>query len=383
MARKGIVALTVNYRLGIFGFFSHPELTKESAHHASGNYGLLDQAAALRWVQENIAAFGGDPKKVTIAGESAGSISVSVQMASPLSKGLIAGAIGESGASIAPTLPPSPQAEAEQVGVKFATANNLNTLAELRAMPAQQLLESASKPGAGRFPLVVDGYLLPKTVAEIFSAGEQAHVPLLVGWNSEESGARALLRNDPATPENYAKAVRAQYADRAEDVLKAFPATSEAEVLQSATELASDRFIAFSTWKWADLHAKTGGKPTFVYFYSRPRPAMVTPPTNGGAMPPRGAVHSAEIEYAMGNLATNKVFAWTPEDKKISETMQAYFANFIKTGDPNGGSLPRWPANQGTDGAQRQRMRIDVETKAEPLAHPERYQLLDEIFSKR
>ena len=159
-----------------------------------------------------------------------------------------------------------------------------------------------------------------------------------------------------------------------------------AEVLQSATELASDRFIAFSTWKWFDLHAKTGGKPTFLYLYSRPRPAMVTP-TNGGATPPplpaRGAVHSAEIEYAMGNLARNAVFAWTPEDKKISETMQAYFANFIKTGDPNGGSLPRWPANQGTDAAPRQRMRLDVETKAEPVAHPERLQLLDEIFSAK
>ena len=316
LARKGIVTLTVNYRLGVFGFFAHPELTKESAHHASGNYGLLDQNAALRWVQKNIAAFGGDPQRVTIAGESAGSISVSVQMASPLSKGLIAGAIGESGASIAPTLPPAPLAEAEQTGVKFATTVGADSLTALRALTAQQLLDAASKPGAGRFPISLDGYLLPKSTADLLAAGEQAHVPLLVGWNSEESGVRALLRNDPATPENYAKAVRTAYTDRADDVLKAYPGGSEAEIQESGTALASDRFIAFSTWKWFDLHRATGGKPTFLYFYARPRPAMVTPPAN--ARPAQGAVHSAEIEYALGNLGTNTVFAWTPEDKKIS-----------------------------------------------------------------
>jgi para-nitrobenzyl esterase len=183
IARKGIVALTVNYRLGVFGFLSHPDLTKESPHHASGNYGLLDQSAALRWVQKNIAAFGGDPRKVTIAGESAGSISVSVQMASPLSRNLIAGAIGESGAAIAPTLPPVPQQDAEQRGALFGKSLEADSIASLRAMTAQQLLEEASKPGVGRFPLVIDGYVLPKSVAAIFAAGEQAHVPLLVGWN--------------------------------------------------------------------------------------------------------------------------------------------------------------------------------------------------------
>jgi para-nitrobenzyl esterase len=370
IARTGIVALTVNYRVGVFGFLSHPELTKESPHHASGNYGLLDQSAALRWVQKNIAAFGGDPAKVTIAGESAGSISVSVQMATPLSKGLFAGAIGESGAAISPTTPPAMLKDAEQVGVKFATGVNASSLAALRAIPAQDLLDAASKPGVGRFPIAIDGYLLPMNVVEIFEAGQQSHVPLLVGWNSEESGARSLLHSDPPTPDNYAKAVRAEYKTRADDVLKAFPGSSEAEVQQSATELATLRFIAFSTWKWFDLHRTTGGKPTYLYYFSRPRP---------GAR--GGAVHSAEIEYAMGNLAGNTAFAWTPEDKKVSETMLAYFANFVKTGDPNGTGLPKWPANQGTGDPQR--LRIDVDTHAEPLPHREQIQLLDGIFLKR
>jgi len=189
MARRGIVALTVNYRLGLFGFLAHPELTKESPRHASGNYGLLDQAAALAWVHDNIAAFGGDPAKVTIAGESAGSISVSALMASPLSRTLIAGAIGESGAAIAPTFNPVPLAEAEKTGTAFAALAGADSLAALRGLTAEALLEAAAKPAAPRLPIAVDGYFLPKTVAEIFAAGEQAHVPLLAGWHSQESPA--------------------------------------------------------------------------------------------------------------------------------------------------------------------------------------------------
>src|SRR5581483_9171837 len=178
LAEKGVVVVSMNYRLGVFGFFAHPELTKESPEHASGNYGLLDQAAALKWVQKNITAFGGDPGNVTIFGESAGSISVSAQMASPLSKNLIAAAIGESG-SILGALSASPLAEGEQNGVKFATAIGKDSLAALRAMPAEQLLEATAKPGLPRFSPTVDGWFFPKSPFEIFAAGEQAHVPLL------------------------------------------------------------------------------------------------------------------------------------------------------------------------------------------------------------
>src|ERR1022692_3058422 len=194
MAGKGIVTLTVNYRLGVFGFFAHPDLTKESPHHASGNYGLLDQYAALQWVRQNIAAFGGDPKRVTIAGESAGSISVSAQVASPLSRGLIAGAIGESG-SIMGALSAMPLADVEEQGKKFAASLGAD-IAALRAMTAAQLLEAASKPGTPRFGPAIDGYFFPGSPLAIFTAGKQAHVPLLAGWNSEEMNARGVFGRD-------------------------------------------------------------------------------------------------------------------------------------------------------------------------------------------
>jgi para-nitrobenzyl esterase len=390
------VAVTVNYRLNVFGFLAHPELTKESPHHASGNYGFMDQNAALLWVRQNIAAFGGDPERVTIAGESAGSISVSAQMASPLSKDLIAGAIGESG-SLMGTLPPVPLVEAEQTGVQFATKLGAKSLADLRKIPAAQLLEATADAGPGRFPLAIDGYFLPKDPVELFAAGEQAHVPLLVGWNSEEMNDRAVLGQEEPTRENYVKAVQKLYGDRAGEILRLYPAATDEEVEQAATDLAGDRFIGYSTWKWADLHGKTGGKPVYRYLYSRPRPPMrpamgdAVPGLAGGVLrgpeaeanrppPPRGAVHSAEIEYALGNLGTNTVYAWTPDDSKVSEVMQGYFANFVKAGDPNGPGLPTWPAANRGDAVRV--MHIDVDTRLEPDKHRGRYLFLDQ-FSRR
>ncbi len=380
MARKGIVAVTVNYRTNIFGFFSHPDLTKESPHHASGNYGLLDQVAALQWVQRNIAAFGGDPKKVTIAGESAGSISVSALIASPLSRDLIAGAIGESGAMLS-SLPARPLPEAEKEGTAFAESTGAPSLTALRAMTAEQIQEAMAKSPRMRFSTDLDGYFLPEPLGEIYAAGKQAKVPLLAGSNSEEQGARAVLGTNEPTPENFANAVRKFYGDRADEVLKAYAPSTPAEVLEAATDLASARFIAYGTWKWAVLQAKTSSKPVYRYFYAHPRPAFL-PAAERGEAPPaaRGAVHSAEIQYAMGNLPLDPRYAWGPADHKVSEVMQAYFANFIKTGNPNGPGLPEWPA-YSSDGHYRL-MRLDVDSHAEAEPHLDRYLALDAVYAK-
>ena len=271
-----MVTVTVNYRLGIFGFFAHPDLTKESREHASGNYGLLDQHAALEWVHKNIAAFGGDPKRVTIAGESAGSMSVSAQMASPLSKNLFAGAIGESG-SILGLFPPTSLADAETNGVKLAAKLGVGaapTLAALRKIPAQELMQAADKAGGRRFGPIVDGYFLPASPAQIFEAGRQMHVPLLAGVNSEESGFSAVLGRNQPTVENYRAALNRLYPGKADMVFKLYPAANENEVKDVAQALASDRFISYSTWRWADLATQTGKRPTYYYLYAHPRPAM-------------------------------------------------------------------------------------------------------------
>jgi len=373
LAMRGMVTVTINYRLGVFGFLAHPDLTKESAHHSSGNYGLLDQHAALVWVQKNIAAFGGDPKRVTIAGESAGSFSVSAQMASPLSKGLFAGAIGESGSLLGDRT--VALADAEQNGVAFATGLGNKSLADLRALSATELL-AATAEGV-HFPTVVDGYFLPTSPSDIFTKGNQMPVPLLAGWNSAESSYHSLLGNDEPTVENYGKAVRKLYGDKAGEMLGQYKADSEEEVMQAATDMASDRFIAYSTWKWIDMHSKTGGKPVYRYLYSHPRPA---PGADPAAKVPMGAGHSWEIEYALGNLKTNKVYAWTPDDDKVSETMEAYFANFIKTGDPNGKGLLTWPT---TRPGMPWIMVIDVTPRVESDPHAARYQFVDSLLLVR
>jgi len=396
MARKGIVAVSLNYRTNIFGFFSHSELTKESSHHASGNYGLLDQVAALEWVQKNIAAFGGDPKRVTVAGESAGSISVSALMASPLSRDLMAGAIGESGALIS-TLPPRPLSQTGKDGERFGELAGASSLKDLRAMSADKIEEVVAKmapmggvPGSAtapalRFSANLDGYFLPKTPLEIFEAGEEAKVPLLAGSNSQEMAGRLVLGQSEPTVENFAAAIHKLYGDKADEVLKVYAPKNDEEVMQAATDLASARFIAHSTWTWTELQMKRGGRPVYRYFYTRIRPLYLgmpgqTPEPANPAMKARGAVHSAEIQYAMGNLDLDPRYTWDAEDHKVSETMQSYFVNFIKTGNPNGAGVPEWPAYGADTGYLR--MRIDVQSKAEPEPDRARYQVLDMIFAK-
>ncbi len=376
MAQQGVVCVTVNYRLGIFGFFAHPELTQESPVHAAGNYGLLDQNAALEWVHENIRAFGGDPKKVTIAGESAGSFSVSAQMASPLSKKLFARAIGESG-SILGSFAPVSLSQAEQLGIQFADSIGAKSLADLRAIPAEELLKKAAGPGRPWFPLTIDGYFLPRNPLEIYQAGDQARVPLLVGWNSQESGPQGVLGPNEPTPDHLADAIKKLYGDQADAVLKAYSAQDNETARQVATDLASDRFIAYSTWKWSDLQRKTAHQPVYRYYFQRPRPATVD-----GQPAATGAVHSAEIEYALGNLSRNQVYAWTGDDRKVSQTLQGYFVNFIKTGNPNGRDLPKWPANSNSTRKPVEVMHIDVQSGAQPESHADRYAVLDALAAR-
>ena len=271
MAKRGIVAVTVNYRLGVFGFMAHPELTKESPNKASGNYGLLDQSAALRWVKQNIAAFGGDPNKVTIAGESAGSFSVSAQMASPLSKNLIAGAIGESG-SLLSLQPTATLAKAEQTGVTFATSLGANSLAALRALPAAAVTggyrQTRHSPfsGGGRWLFLPEStcwnFCRRRTGPGAFTGGLELRRIGLPGY----SGARTT--HPGKLHQSFAKTVRRPGQPKC---LNYTPALPKRKLYRQLPALAGDRFIGYSTWKWIDVHSQTSGKPVYRYMYSRVR----------------------------------------------------------------------------------------------------------------
>ncbi len=262
-------------------------------------------------------------------------------------------------------------------------------------MTAEQIQDAAAKAQGVRFSTAMDGYFLSKSLRETFEAGEQAKVPLLEGSNTQEQAARSVLGSGDPTPETLADAIRKFYGDKAEPVLKAYAASTTDEVYEAATHLASARFISYGTWKWAELQMKTGGKPVYRYLYARPRPAYLGMPgeslpagpaaesgRNGDSgtaaqqvLPTRGAAHSAEIQYAMGNLDLDKRYTWEPADYEVSKTMQAYFVNFIKTFNPNGSGLPNWPAYRADDGYQR--MRIDVKSESGPEGDRERYLALE------
>lgn len=365
LAKKGVVVVSMNYRVGVFGFFSHPELTRESGHQASGNYGLLDQAAALDWVRRNIAAFGGDPKRVTIFGESAGSFSVSALIASPLSRDLVQGAIGESGAFFGSSLKPTPLAQAEENGVKFAAAVGADSLAALRIKPTDEILKASLAKGAPRFGPNIDGWFLPKPVAEIFSAGEQAHIPLLAGWNANE---HSTPEASHATAAAFADEAGRAYGENARAFLEVYPAATDDEARVSASALEGDKFIGFGTWKWLELQTRTGGgKPVYRYRFDRalPQPA---------GSPSRGAYHAGEIEYVFGNLAY-KDLPFVQEDRSLSDQMATYWTNFAKNGDPNGAGLVTWPIYDERTGHPV--MHLDAVSKAAPDEQRARYQFLD------
>jgi len=338
LAHKGVVIVSMNYRLGILGFFSHPGLTAESAHHASGNYGLMDQAAALKWVHENIGAFGGDPNNVTIFGESAGSFAVSALMASPLSKGLIHAAIGESGAFFGKTLNVKPLAESERRDAVFAESLGMKGVGQLRGVSAEKLVEAARSGNDNeRFRPNIDGYFMPASAYEIYTKGEQAHIPLLAGWNRDEGSYRHFFGKEQVSKENYAAKIRQLFGEAAPEALKLFPGESDEEVKSSAALLDTADFIALGTWEWLETHLRTGQAPVYRYGFDQ------VPPTSEGHEAEAGlAYHSAEIEYVLGTLDWKKI-SWRPEDYKLSEQMGMYWTNFAKTGNPNGAGLGVWP----------------------------------------
>lgn len=328
MAKKGVVFVSINYRVGVFGFLAYPELTKEANGEGSGNYGLLDQVAALRWVRKNIAAFGGDPNNVTIGGQSAGSMSVNCLVASPLAKGLFSRAIAESGSLVVknPLLASSTLQAAEAQGTKLAEEAGAKTLAEMRAIPAEEVL----KKFQGRFAPIVDGYVLPESVPEIFAANKQNHVPLITGWNDDEFGGQTKSKED------FKKWAETQYGTDATTFLKYFPAETDEQAKESQIKLSRDQVFAVAGFKWAALQSKYANSAVYVYNFDRKVPAE-------GDMKKYGAFHTAEVPYMLDNLKSLSNRPFEPADRELAKTMSGYWVNFIKTGNPNGAGLPEWP----------------------------------------
>jgi para-nitrobenzyl esterase len=349
LARKGVIVVTANYRLGVFGFLALPKLTNESQHKTSGNYGLMDQMSALHWVIRNIDAFGGDPKNVTAAGQSAGSFFVSLLMASPLSQNLFQKAIGESGGFYPPQ---SSLREAEQVGLKFVESLNADSLEQLRSKPSVDLLEAASKfKGGFGFEPNNDGYVLPSDAATLYQEGLQSHIPLLAGWNADEGKILVLSAQQNATPKKFAEMAHARFGDQAAEFLKLYPAETEQEAFLSAVALAADDFSGFSTWKWVDMQGRAGAA-VYLYHFEQVPPARPSGQSGGPSEAKLGSPHSAEIEYVFQTLRSRSEVPWTAADYKLSELICSYWTNFAKSGNPNAAGLPDWPTYTVADGFQ-------------------------------
>ena len=401
MARRGMICVTANYREGIFGFFAHPELSKDTAYKGSGNYGFLDQQAAIRWVHENISLFGGDPERITIAGESAGSMSVSVLMASPLSRGLFAQAIGSSGSVIADKRVKS-LAEAEKAGMEMMRRMGYKNVKEMRKVPAEVLMKQANVRNVPVYN--IDNHFLTEQPLVTYAAGRQMRVPLLVGGNSLEMSPAAYfgyitMSGREITMEDIAKTASGMFGDNTEEMLSLYGITAPDDIYKNpGIDLCGDLFLAYSTWRWGNIHNATSGQPVYRYLYSRERPKMMIEGKVAGLaggvkdkteaeevvenkIPEiHGAVHSADIEYAMGNLPTNRVYDWQPEDYMVSDIFMGYYANFVKTGNPNGIGLPQWLPLDNSDSPGF--MVIDVKTRMEKDAGAERrYRRMNEIFT--
>ncbi len=376
LAHKGVIVVSMNYRLGIFGFFASSELAAESSHHAAGNYGLLDQRAALAWVQKNIQAFGGDPNNVTVFGESAGSMSVSAQMASPLSQGLFARAMGESGGAMGnlrfPSLATSKKMDEADMRESFGTTQ----LKALRALSAEKLLAApgARNMGSDGFGPNIDGYFLPENVEAMYAAGKQAHIPLLAGWNKDEGAQQIMFSPVQSTVKSLQAMAQQEFAAQAPAFLRAYTASNNTQALRVSEDFAGDKFIAYSTWLWLENQAKTGAAPVYRYHFDEPSPVDVHHPVAAGTF------HSDDIEYVFGNLDAPPGAKRPPADRKVSEHLQRYLTKFAKTGNPNGPNLPHWPVYRASTGWQVLHLtgQPQAPTGARPDHHRDRYLFLQQ-----
>jgi len=362
LAKKGLVVVTINYRVGVMGFLAHPELTKESQHNSSGNYGLLDQVAALAWIGKNIAAFGGNPECVTIMGQSAGAMSVHFLTASPLARGLFIRAIAQSG-SYARIGPGESLASAEKTGIRFAKARGAASLAELRAMPAADVIAPAKEEF--HFLPVIDGWFLPESVDEIVAAGKQNDVATLTGWVADEGS----FSDDygMVSGEEFQKRLRQQAGAEAGRILQLYPASTQAKAAESQKVLARDMSMV-SMSVWAGKRGKTGKTHVYTYVFTHPQP--------GATRERYQTFHSSELPYIFENL-TQSPRPWTAEDEKIAGTMSAYWTNFITAGDPNGRGLPHWPAFGNTPD---QTMALGDTMGPRPVAGRERLETLKRLW---
>jgi para-nitrobenzyl esterase len=339
LAQKGAIVVTIAYRLGPLGFLALPELTRESPHHSSGNYGLMDQIAALEWIQANIAAFGGDPKNVTVAGQSSGAISVSILMASPRAKGLFRRAIGESGGLFEPLqlAPKYLLANAEHDGEKYAASLGAASLQELRRLPASQFSGNAG----GIVHPVIEPYVLPVSPFEAFKAGQQNDVPLLIGSNADE--ARSLVDVTQVKAATFDGDLQHSYGALPPALVAAYPHTNDAEAKQARLGLERDLRFGWDMWAWARLQAGTGQSPVYYYSFTQQPPFPA-----GSVYEGWGASHFAELWYVFGHL-NQSPWSWTVADRKLADEISSYWVNFARSGNPNGPGLPSWPAFTSVD----------------------------------
>jgi para-nitrobenzyl esterase len=339
LAKKGVVLVSIAYRVGPLGFLAHPELSAESPNHVSGNYGLQDMIAGLRWVQKNIAAFGGDPGRVTIFGESAGGIAVSMLCASPLAKGLFHGAISQSGGSFGPprldTMPGENLkrlADAERAGEAYAKNSGAASIRELRQLAPDKL--PAGGRGMGMAWPIIDGWVIPDDQYKLYEAKRYNDTPILVGYNSDEG----LSFSQAKTPDEYIASVKARFGPFADKLLQAYPVGTTGSVPKTARDLMRDAAFGWHTWSWARLQAKTGASKAFYYYFDQHPDYPADSPRAGSGTP-----HGVDVPYVFQHVNPSSPMA-SPSDEAISEAMATYWTNFAKRFDPNGPGVPLWPA---------------------------------------